>query len=226
MKRVSELSVIELGNLDESEFEKYVKNEKMQEGIPLVKPNFPRKIPAPSIKQDTIIYEVAGLFLFKRSDAEAISAYLSGFDFVKTSSQYFNGSYYNLVSTTTKNPSFPVTGRSAYDSEKFDKWKEEISSNCDTEASFQEKENAYYKAIEPIQEIEEKLYGLYYEAKQKVDFMKETKSLFYEEYLPLSENNKDVAMKFLKKTYPDIDEEVENFILNFSFEPNNYNPVE
>ena len=56
--------------------------------------------------------------------------------------------------------------------------------------------------------------------------MKETKSLFYEEYLPLSENNKDVAMKFLKKTYPDIDEEVENFILNFSFEPNNYNPVE
>lgn len=226
MKRVSELSVIELGNLNESEFEKYVKNEKMQEGIPLVKPDFPKRVPAPSIKQDAIVYEVAGLFLSQKSDAEAISEFLSEFDFVKVSSQFFNGSYYSLTTGVIKNQSFSVTGRAAYDSEKFDKWKEEVSLNCDTDASFQEKENTYYKAIEPIQEIEEKLYGLYYESKQKVDFAKKVKSLFYEEYLPLSENNKDVAMKFLKKAYPDINEEVEKFILNIPSEPDNCNPVE
>lgn len=216
MKKIEELSTIELARLSEDEFEKLLNEEKAEAGIPIVKPEFPKRNTPPNLKTIDIAYRVGNIYVLDMDEAKRISEFLSGVNAIKVSSRYEDGKMLYLTTFEPENIKIEINGVELSSHDEYEKRDADIHNGLyDTSESYDKKKNEYYAVMDKINDFNSKRTKIYLNAVDKMNRIKQLKRLLYEEYMPIAKGDEDMAMSFLKKVYPDyMDEEVERYIFS------------
>lgn len=216
MRKIEELSTVELAKLSEDEFEKLLNEEKAEAGIPIVKPKFPKRNTPPNLKTINIAYRVGGIYVLDVDEAKRISEFLSSVNAIKVISRYEDGKMLYLTTFEPDNIVTEVDGIELNSRDEYEKRDADIHNGLyDTNESYEKKKNEYYAVMDKINDFNSKYTKIYLNAIDKMNHVEQLEELFYEEYLPIAKGDKDMAMSFLKKAYPDyIDEEAEKYILS------------
>lgn len=213
MKKIKELSVVELGSMSESQFEHLLKLEKMENGIPLVNPEYPVKKIVENIAPTEHIYCVGDFFFKDKDKAKEVSDILKKSEILDVETVYSPEFGYIINGESIKNAN--VEECNVYNKELYEKWRAECSNPYKNESTnaYNERIDAYNKIIKTIYKFEKERIILWNEAVIKYNDMLTKKNVFWNEYYPLAGDNTNTAMNFMKKAYV-IDEITEEFILN------------
>lgn len=216
MRKIEELSTIELARLSEDEFEELLKEEKAEAGIPVVNPKFPERNMPPKLKVINIAYRIGGIYVLDKDEARRVSEFLGSVNAIKVSSRYEDGKMLYLTASEPENIDTEISGVELNSRDEYEKRDADIHNRIyDTNESYGKKKDEYYKIMDQIHDFNSKRTKIYLNAIDKMNRIEQLNRLFHEEYLPIAKGNKDMAMSFLKKAYPDyIDEETERYILS------------
>lgn len=222
MKKIEELSTIELARLSEDEFEELLKEEKAKAGIPIVVPEFPERNTPPELKSIGFAYRVGGIYVSDREEAKRISDFLSTINAIKVSSRYEDGKMMYLLRPDPEEINTDIEGVELRDIGEYEKRDTDIHHGLyDTNESYEKKKDKYYAIIDRIQNFNSKYTKKYLNAIDKMNRIEQLKRLFHEEYLPIAKGDMDMAMSFLEKAYPDyIDEEAKGYIMQNNIKDN------
>lgn len=215
MKKIEEMSTMELGTMSEEEFHKMLNEAKLELGLPIVNPEYPVKKLAPHIKNDGMIYYVFGMYVETREEADMIADFISRLNTLDVSIEYIGLESYCILSPNKKEKNARVEGIEFYNREKFYDWKKDINdgSKYDTNESYQKRIDEYHEIIDPINELESKYSKMYCQAIDRLKRIKELNKIFWEEYVPISNFDIDMALKFMQKAYKgEIDNEAIEYI--------------
>ena len=218
MKDWSKLTYEELCNLTDEQIEFYKKLIYAQNGIQF--PEKPKEIDTVNIPKDKTIYCINnignsynGICFGSLEDAKFIVDALKkcktlGHIESKTSKYFELGAPKDYYGDTQD---FNISTEEVYSKEKYLKVQETLNTYAKLRNQYsKDKDNyekVYSKAIEVTQDFIDKLE----EARELISHRKKLSSKYYLDYLPLADNNSEIAMNFLKKAYT-VSEEDEAYI--------------
>lgn len=208
MKRLSELTDLEVYNLTEEEEDMVVKIECMERGV-----KFGMKMPEPADYIKIAVPEVKcykihpfDIAVMDIEDAKAIADAIADSDDVRIM-EYD----YSISDLTAKKKVDKVTIKEAYvfKDSTIERLKAAMDKTLDEDYAKAVDEYKKNKNIElgVTQEVLKEIH----ERQKKMRRFVEIRDIFYKEYLPLVDGDMDKAMAFLKKAY-DVSEELETFI--------------
>lgn len=208
MKRLSELTDMEVYNLTKEEEDMVVKIECMERGV-----KFGMKIPEPADYIKIMVPEVKcykihpfDIAVMDIEDAKAIADAIADSDDVRIM-EYD----YSISDITAKKKVDKVMIKEAYvfkDSEV--EWLK-AAMNKTLDEDYAKAVNEYKKNKNIEFGVTQEVLKEIYERQKKMRRFVEIKDIFYKEYLPLADGDMDKAMAFLKKAH-DVSEELEAFI--------------
>lgn len=218
MKNWTELTDYELAALEDREIDKIRQLILAEEGIPTVV-NEPVKPEIENPKKDLTIYVIKGISgsiaftdineaievveILKRCKTIGLLRYGSEYNyFAKGSELSYNGEHNEITfeSQGVYSEELEKSIRNKYDDNKRKK------ENYEVELS------NYNELLAAQEKATKDFYNALYEARETVQRRENLKHQFQDTYLVLAENNKEIAMKFLKKAYT-ISAEDEYYIL-------------
>lgn len=220
MKKLEQMSEIEINNLTDAEIENLIKLAKLENGIKLLKrPLMPDYLEVKDA--DVMVYKNPSIYDIKFTDENELKQYnelLSSFkSIVKT--DYSNSSDYMYI--LPKDIKISAESSKCYSQSLYKEIKEVIFKNNELKKRYESelrewRENeALSKDI--VSEIENKVY----EIKQKYYKLNGYCRMFKNDYLPLSENKEKLAIAFFEKAYT-ISESDKAYILeNYKIKENN-----
>lgn len=208
MKRYNELSTHELTQLSNEEIEKYIKIECAYNGVRML-PDPPVAPEKPLVKQDKTMYEIFhNIFTESMEEAIRIHEVLSSCKLY-----YIEGSWdtSNLVI-----PEEPISKDSYYypnmntivvfSRDSYEANKEALKEYNEKKSEYEKLKEQYDEIYDEYSKIRKEVLDKINEARKTVDKMA-MYSRTYSEYLELAGGIPDIAVNFLLKAYPNIEEE-------------------
>jgi hypothetical protein len=208
MKKFEELTEKELLNLTEGEISFYIKLKMAEEGVKFLKeieepkyeeiPPYDSKAYVVGVLMDAVVFN-------NIKDAETVADTLRKIKMHRLRTDYNSGDYIKYKEEVDK-PAydwdfFDIRVIDSYSPELYKEVKKLIKYNKELEKNYKNEFEKYQEEIRKRQIIENSILDKISEVKEKYDKLDNYASIFYNEYLPLAENNKDLAMKFMKKAY-------------------------
>lgn len=217
MKDYKELTVEELANLTDEQVENYDKLICAENGIPFM--DMPKKPELTNSKEDLTIYKIEGVDNIAFTDFKEVNDVIELLNKCKSlgttkynySCKYFEHGfkYYDGESRNITLKSEVIFSEAA------------AKENYEKRQENNKLENDYKDKLAMFNSIEERrlnavtnFYNSVYAARNIMANRKQLANIFYKEYLPLTDENKTMAMNFLKKAYT-VSEEDEKFIMEY-----------
>lgn len=219
MKDWNKLTYEELASLSNEKIEIYKKLLYAQNGIQF--PEKPKDINEVNIPKDAIVYKIEHLNELLFGSLDEARAVVDAIKKCKTIHHIeYAGNYSNTYVTTGypvdyyKNAiNLEINTQTYYSKEKMLECQETLDAYRKLRTKYEEDKKAYEninaKAIEVTQDFLDKLS----EAREIISHRNSLTRKYYLDYLPLSDNNYEIAMNFLKKAY-NVSEEDEKYINN------------
>ena len=218
MKNWTELTDYELAALEDKEIDKIRQLILAEEGIPIVV-NEPVKPEIETPNKDLTIYVIKGISgsiaftdineaievveIFKRCKTIGLLRYGSKYNyFAKGSELSYNGERSEIT----------IESQEVYSEELERSIRNKYDDNMRKKENYEVELSNYNKLLAAQEEATKDFYNALYEARKNVQRRENLKHQFQDTYLVLAENNKEIAMKFLKKAYT-ISAEDEYYIL-------------
>ncbi len=216
MKDYKELTIEELANLNEDEISKYDKLICAKEGIPFM--DIPKKPELTNLKEDLTIYKIEGVDNIAFTDVSEANTVIETLNKCKSlgSTKYnYSCKYFEQGFKYYDGKSRNITMQSEVIFSE-----QTAKENYTKQQENNKLENDYKDKIATFNSIEQRrieatsdFYNSVNAAKNIMANRIELANVFYKEYLPLTDENKTMAMSFLKKAYT-VSEEDEQYILN------------
>lgn len=226
VKDWQKLSEEELANLSEKEVEFYKKLLYAQEGIEF--PEKPKEIDSINVQPDKIVYVVSflnGICFEELGEAKAVIETLKK---CKTlghinRKDWSNETYFELgtpVDYYGNHENINVTTKNCYSKESYLKSEETLNIYDRLRKKYEQDKNNYEEVLKKAIEITEDFTNKLEDARENIARRKKLSIKYYLEYLPLADNNEEIAMGFMKKAYT-ISKEDEEYIKTYKIEENN-----
>lgn len=219
MKLIEEYTKEELVNLKSEEVEKIIKLHLANQGIAIPKePVEPEYEQIPN--KDKKLFWIAGiadLFFEKREAAEeTVKVLKNNFSQLRNIEiDYFNGDSNERVrafrverwgSQESTSNDLVVNVKDVYSIDLYMQIKTKLESNKKLREDYQEKRKQFDKASELAKETVDLVWETVRSAQREQE-LKDSKLAIYKEYLALSDGDKDIAWKFMKRAYSVVQEE-------------------
>ena len=226
VKDWQKLSEEELANLSEKEVEFYKKLLYAQEGIEF--PEKPKEIDSINIQPDKTVYMVSFLddiYFEELGEAKVVIETLKK---CKTlghinKKDWSKETYFELgtpIDYYGNHKTIDVTTKNCYSKESYLKSEETINTYDRLRKKYEQDKNNYERVLEKAIKITEDFTNKLEDARENIARRKRLSSKYYLEYLPLADNNEEIAMGFMKKAYI-ISEEDEKYIKTHKIEESN-----
>lgn len=218
MKKFEDLTEIELCELSDEQVEWYVKLQCVKNGIKLMdKPTPPKLESVPKENEVVFIIGVLGnSIVFKKSeDAQEVIDLLKRMDVKRIVGEHHSPvvNYIQEVSVMGHGiDRFDIYSKHVYSESKYKEIKEIYNLNSKLGKDFDYKSREYSEYMFNTKEIRDKIYETVNSAKEKYNMMDNWCRLFKKDYLPLADDNVDLAMRFLTKAYR-LSNEAKNYVL-------------
>ena len=205
MKRYDEMTNEELYDLTEEQISILIDYECALEGIPLL-PEKPIAPESRDFKPDTDIYEVKGMLFTNKEEAISVLGLLLNSNMVNYS--YSNGFKRIIPLDDYYKPELKM--EKYFSTEMYALIQEEKDSYDRILKQYQERQKDYDEAyklrINIVKDITEAI-----SCAQEEQYKKQKYTGEYKRYLKLSDNNKDIALNFLRNAHTDIDD-IDGFV--------------
>ncbi|MDR2148537.1 MAG: hypothetical protein LBE91_19010 [Tannerella sp.] len=224
MKKLEEMTEQEIYNLSEEEIEKMKRLALAEAGIKIMnKPKTPKLFEID--EKDAILYVIPLIsdeygFTDMQEAAELL-------EFLKKSKSFgyldynSNAGYemnYIVQEKKRKYSSskdcLKIESKPAYSTELFQKIVDSLTANKRMQEQSEKDIKEYNAVMEEAAGITSEITNKILEIRQKYDRLKNLHDKFINDYLPLADNDRDIAMKFMKKAYSLNGEEVEYILDN------------
>lgn len=207
MKTIFDLSRDEIVELTDEDISLYIDKELANKGIPIEAKNWNIK------NKKEVVYPRTGVPVFMLKDigigfrtiegATEVANLLVKYNAFKTESRYLAGSYEQFW--IMKEGVCPaVKGETGYSKEEFDKI-DEKNKNPELTSI-----NTFNDTVKKANEIKDRVLKYVYNIKQERSYNNDLVGIF-ERYKDIADGDMEVAMNFIKETYP-FNEETESFI--------------
>lgn len=222
MKNWNELTIEELAALTDEQVEMHKKLIYAQNGIKIpIKPKKPETEDVDT-KKDLSVYYINGLsnniYFSSLEEAAKVSEaikqckFIGRYDYDKSySNRYFTQDIYK------RDDLFTVTADIMYSETKYNQIKEHLELVERLETQYKNELDEYKNLIERAKDVTSKFINKIEEARTTIARREKLTIEYYKEYLPLAENNGDIAMSFLEKAYYLNDDDKE-YILSHTLE--------
>lgn len=221
MKDWNKLTVEELAALTDAEVETYKKLLYAQNGIEF--PEEPKEIDDTYIPCDMTVYYVqnigsswGGICFSSLEEAKHVADVVRECKSLGHISHKDGGNIFEPGTETEwngKRKDFSITTDEAYSKKRFSEVQETLSTYAKLREQYDKDKKAYdslySKAIEVTEEFMERLNN----ARERIKKRKRLAEKYWLDYMPLAENNSEIAMNFLKKAYI-VNEEDEAYVKN------------
>lgn len=221
MKKWQELTTEELANLEDEEIATIRNLILAEAGIPIVV-NPPAKPKVEIPKRDLTIYSIKGLNCnIAFTDVKEATEVVEMLKKCKTIGLYKYGSKYNYFSKGSElsyngeHNDITLESQEVFSEELERSIRNKYDDNKQQMENYEVELNNYNKLLARQDEATEAFYTALDEARKIVAYRENLKRQFQDTYLPLADNNSEIAMNFLKKAYT-VSEEDEQYILNNS----------
>lgn len=226
VKDWQKLSEEELANLSEKEVEFYKKLLYAQAGIEF--PEKPKEIDSINVQPDKTVYMVSFLHDIYFEELGEAKAIIETLKRCKTlghinKKDWSKETYFELgtpVDYYGNHESIDVATKNCYSKESYLKSEETINTYDRLRKKYEQDKNNYEKILKRAIEITEDFTDKLEDARENIARRKRLSNKYYLEYLPLADNNEEIAMGFMKKTYT-ISEEDEEYIKTHKIEESN-----
>ena len=206
MKPFDQLTETELIALTEEELNRYIDLKCAEEGVKLLPTEAPKPPKMDPCAADAIVYTVGSFSFFDRKDAERIVAQLAKCSLAKT--EYLRNGYKTDYNRQTAVPEYelPTVSEKSYHSP------EHAARHAQAIALYNEQKEAYEKANREYTELTQQRAKI---AQEYLDAIREARTTSnkratlmkeYERYMQLAEQNKGVALRFLRLAHTDAPE--------------------
>lgn len=215
MKEYKELTTEELANLTDEQVEQYIKLICAQEGIKILKkPQEPVK--SADLNKDCEVYTIprTSLCFLDIKEAKEILESLRKIKSLGTIRYLSNCSYFEIgLRDYNDEPiDLALSTEVCYSKEKADEKEKAIKEYNENIKKYNQELKEYSDNEKARNTATNEFLNIYKEAVDTMNNRKRLSRLFYEEYLPLAENNTEMAMSFLKKAYS-VTEKDEQYIM-------------
>ena len=226
MKKINEFTEQEILNLSNEEIEKMIKFRMAEEGIKFLE--YPQKpiyneVQKPTTKayychllgqklSFTNMEELQGLIEYL-SKCKTICSIDSNYDFPE-GYKYFMKSKLGNASYSSDAPDTisPIT---VYTHKEYSDIKDKLNENSKNKKEFESKLKEYDDAINDAKWVRDEIMDRINEVVSKYDKLNTFIYRFNNEYLPLADNNEEIAMNFLNKAYLLTKEQQEYVLANY-----------
>lgn len=215
MKNWKDLTDEELANLTDEQVEQYIKLICAQEGIKILqKPQEPVK--SADLNKDCEVYTIprTNLCFSDINEAKEILESLRKMKSLGTIRYLSNSNYFEtgLRDYDSKPVDLVLSTEMYYSKEKANEKEKALKEYNEAKKKYDQELKEYYDNKDALDEATKEFLGIYNEAVKTMDKRRRLSNLFYKEYLPLAEDNVEMAMGFLKKAYT-VTEKDEQYIL-------------
>lgn len=226
MKKINELTEQEILNLSSEEIDKMVKFRMAEEGIKFIdypeKPKY-HEVSKPTTKayychllgpnlSFTDIKELYSV-LEVINGCKSICSVYSNYDLPEGHKNYMKTKVEN-ASWSNESPD-TITPITVYTHKEYSEIKEKLKENAKNKTEFQAKVKEYDGAINDAQWVRDEVMDRVNKVVSKYDKLNTYIYCFNNEYLPLADNNEEIAMKFLDKAYSLTKEQQEYVLTNY-----------
>ena len=223
MKELNKMSEQDILQLTDEEVEKIIKLRLAQEGIPFVqKPIEPEYFPIP--EKDLTVYYIPLFgddYLYTEySEANALLEVLTK---IKSMGSYEWNS--NISSDyiyfkpgkrrryySSQSDDLTIQSKTIYSAELYNSVYEYINQNNILKTEYKRLLDEYNNSVDSVTEIKDEVWNIVNDIRNKYYRMDSFLTKFKCDYLPLAENDIDIAMKFIVKAYG-LGEETQNYII-------------
>ena len=227
MKNINELTEHEILELTNKDIDMLIRLKKAEEGVRMtLRPESPlyEDIDEP----EKTIYS-CGLFgqYLVFEDVEEMKAVIDIIKNSKTKSAinttYSSDVKHTIMEIKPSNYSSAkwdtIETMNVYSEQKHKDLKKKISNNKKLKEQYEKEFKEYEKSVSDSRWIEDEINERTYEVRAKYDMLNSYCNKFKNDYLPIAEDNKEIAMKFMSKAYPLTDDEESYVLENYNSEP-------
>ncbi len=219
MKKLEELTELEIKDLSYDGIELLIKLRKAEEGVKFVtQPVEPEYFKVP--EKDLVIYQVKFLgnnLVFQNvEDAQKL------IDLIKSSKGAFKVEYGVESTYYTKSSLYPYSGewdeissQSLYSEGLYSEIKDLVQNNKKLKEEYTKSLKEYQQSIDDAKWIEKEIKDKVYEVKKKYQELNDYCYYFRRDYLPLANNDEKVAMAFMNKAYALTDKQQKYILENY-----------
>jgi len=218
MKTINELTEQEIFALTDPEIQTMIKFRKLEEGIKLIsEPIRPEYLEAP--KPDKIIYQCN--FLSSALVFENIDELKALLDVVRKSNCYKMEYGVNSTNFLKRGLGYypekwdEISSASVYSAELYSQIKDIISNNEMMKKKYDTEYKEYNEVLSASQWIEDEINNRVFEVQDKFYKLRDYCQKFRLDYLPLSDDNKAVALAFMDKAFSLSDEQKAYILENY-----------
>lgn len=219
MKDINDMTDQEILSLTEEDIEKMIKLKAMDMGIRLVeKPKEPEYIQVEE-PENTLyqIPELMGFFFGNKEDAVRISEAIRNTEsLVKVDKDWCLCQYYHVVpangQSLCERDGFDIRTVKVYANEEYDAIADKIRKNNAIRDVYSERMQEYRDFLDSISDIVDSTRGKAEEIRDKHDRLERLSYKLAVEYMPVTNGDEGMAMKFFEKAYS-ISDDDKSFIL-------------
>jgi len=225
VKKINELTEQEILNLSTEGIDKMIKFRMAEEGIKFIdyptKPEY-HEVPKPTTKVYYCHLLGTSLSFTDMEELNSVLEVINGcksicsvdnnYDLSEGHKYYMKDKIENATwSTEAPDTIVPIT---VYTHKEYSEVKEKLKENAKNKKDFKAKLKEYDNAIKDAQWVRDEIMERVNEITSKYNKLGNYIHRFNSEYLPLADNNKEIAMKFLNKAYSLTKEEQEYVLAN------------
>lgn len=224
MKNINEMTEQEILALSENDIQNMIKFRMMEEGIKIVdKPKKPELYEIEPADQKVYTIPILDGYAFMDlAEAQKVSEALKNaksfrkvdYDWNKLGSQY---KYLEKKEryTYSNSDDFGITETSVYSNELYANIVDFAAQNKAMMQQVEKDEKAYNDAYAAASDITLEIRNKITEVREKAERVKRLTLKFANDYYPLSDNNEDVAMKFMSKAFSLNEDEQKHILANY-----------
>lgn len=199
IKRIDEYASDELLVLDNQQIASVIDLECAFEGVPLLPP-CPSEPEEPKFEPDATIYEVAGYKVKTPEEASLIMETLTKCQLWDTNSKGSYPNYINVLSPLSDYNKPKIETKQVYTPETYDVIRTDHEAYSAAKTRYDEAKKLYDNAYKEREDIAKDVWARVNEAHDEAGHVQFLKNEF-NRYLELAQNNKQIAMNFLKKAH-------------------------
>lgn len=225
MKKITEMTEQEILALTEEDVQKMIKLQMMEEGIKIMdKPQVPELFDIEPADLEVFTIPFLGDFAFtSMEDANAVAEALRNAKTLRKVEYDWNkmgsGCKYLVKKekySYSSSPDFSVNSEFVYSKELYTKISGFAAQNKVLKEQAQKDQEEYDAQLSEASEIISEIRSRVEEVKAKYERLERLVYKFASDYYPLSDNNEDMAIKFMAKAYSLNDEEKEYILSEYS----------
>ena len=214
MKPFDELSDFEKSQLFPDEIEFYINLECAMQGVELLPSKAPVAPDKGEIEGDITVWRVAGYYFRKREQAAAVQTAILGNCPVDDS--YLPGGDYTRKTIGTYTPQVQVTEETWYSPKRWAAVKDRVAKYDAAVNAYKTELATYERIANARQSIEERITGAIDDAVCRIRRQEKMKTII-EQYLELAQDDREIALGYLRKVYPDIEADNPELLAELGF---------